>query len=77
MVKGLIAQFITNVRITGLGVFAVLAGSCGGYFRTGQHVQAGGEPHGKLLVSLTHAMDKPVSTFGVPQYSQGPLGGLT
>ncbi len=55
----------------------VLAGSCGGYFRTGQHIEAGGEPHGKLLVSLTHAMDKPVNTFGVPQYSQGPLGGLT
>ena len=55
----------------------MLAGSCGGYFRTGQHIQAGGEPHGKLLVSLTHAMDKPVATFGVPQYSQGPLGGLT
>ena len=55
----------------------MLAGSCGGYFRTGQHIEAGGEPHGKLLVSLTHAMGKPVDTFGVPQYSQGPLAGLT
>ncbi len=55
----------------------MLAGSCGGYFRTGQHIEAGGEPHGKLLVSLTHAMGKPVNTFGVPQYSQGPLAGLT
>ncbi|MFZ1863397.1 MAG: DUF1595 domain-containing protein [Polyangiales bacterium] len=26
--------------------------------------------------SLTHAMGKPVDTFGVPQYRQGPLGGL-
>lgn len=55
----------------------MLAGSCGGHFRTGQHIEAGGEPHGKLLVSLTHAMGKPVNTFGEPQYSQGPLGGLT
>jgi len=55
----------------------VLAGGCQGYFNTGRHLELGGEPHGKLLVSLTHAMGKPVSTFGVPQYSQGPLGGLT
>jgi hypothetical protein len=55
----------------------MLAGSCGGYFNTGRHIDFGGEPHGKLLVSLTHAMDKPVNTFGVSQYSQGPLSGLT
>ncbi|MEM7136478.1 MAG: DUF1552 domain-containing protein [Myxococcota bacterium] len=55
----------------------MLAGSAGGYFNTGRHIDFGGEPHGKLLVSLTHAMDKPVNSFGVPQYSQGPLPGLT
>ncbi len=55
----------------------VLAGSCGGYFNTGRHIDFDGEPHGKLLVSLTHAMDKPVNTFGEAQYSQGPLSGLT
>ena len=55
----------------------ILAGGCQGYFNTGQHIDFGGEPHGKLLVSLTHAMDKPVNTFGVPQYSQGPLSGLS
>jgi hypothetical protein len=55
----------------------MLAGGAKGYFNTGRHIDFGGEPHGKLLVSLTHAMDKPVSTFGVPQYSQGPLSGLT
>lgn len=54
----------------------ILAGGCQGYFRTGQHIDFGGEPHGRLLVSLTHAMGKPVDTFGVPQYSQGPLSGL-
>lgn len=55
----------------------MLAGGAQGYFNTGRHIDFGGEPHGKLLVSLTHAMDKPVNTFGVPQYSQGPLSGLT
>lgn len=55
----------------------MLAGSARGYFNTGRHIDFGGEPHGKLLVSLTHAMDKPVDTFGVPEHSQGPLGGLT
>jgi hypothetical protein len=54
----------------------ILAGGCQGYFKTGQRIDFGGEPHGRLLVSLTHAMDKPLSTFGVPQYSQGPLNGL-
>jgi hypothetical protein len=55
----------------------MIAGGCGGYFQTGRHIDFQGEPHGKLLVSLTHAMDVPVNTFGVAQYSQGPLPGLT
>lgn len=55
----------------------ILAGGCQGHFRTGRHIDFGGQPHGKLLVSLTHAMDTPVDTFGVAQYSQGPLSGLT
>ena len=55
----------------------ILAGGCQGYFKTGRRIDFGGAPHGKLLVSLTHAMDAPVSTFGVPQHSDGPLGGLT
>ncbi len=55
----------------------MLAGGAQGYFRTGRHLDLGGQPHGKLLVSLAHAMDKPVDTFGVPQYSQGPLSELT
>ncbi len=54
----------------------ILAGSCGGYFNTGRVLDFGGDHHGKLLVSLTHAMDKPVSTFGDPAFSQGPLPGL-
>ncbi|MEM8605957.1 MAG: hypothetical protein AAGF92_02580 [Myxococcota bacterium] len=55
----------------------MLAGSAGGHFKTGRHIDFGGEPRGKLLVSLTHAVGKPVSTFVVPRYSQRPLSGLT
>jgi hypothetical protein len=55
----------------------MLAGGCQDYFQTGRHIDFQGEPHGKLLVSLTHAMDVPTDTFGVAQYSQGPLAGLT
>ena len=55
----------------------IIAGDCQGYFNTGRVLTADSEPHGKLLVSLTHAMDKPVASFGVPQYSDGPLSGLT
>lgn len=55
----------------------ILAGGCQGYLQTGRGIDYGGEPHGKLLVSLANAMDVPVNTFGDPQYSQGPLSGLT
>ncbi len=55
----------------------IVAGGCQGYFNTGQVLDAGGDHHGKLLVSLCHAMDKPVDTFGEQQFSQGPLNGLT
>jgi hypothetical protein len=54
----------------------ILAGGCQGYFDTGRVIDYGGEAHGRLLVSLTHAMDVPVDTFGVAEHSQGPLNGL-
>lgn len=55
----------------------LLAGGCQDYFKTGQALDLGGQPHGKLLVSLCNAMDTPVETFGAPEHSQGPLPGLT
>ena len=41
----------------------LLLGSAGGHFRTGRHVQCGGVPHNRLLLSLSEA-------FGLP----GPEG---
>ena len=55
----------------------VLAGGCGGYFKTGRHLQYDGENHNNLMVSLCNAMDVNVSTFGNPAYCTGPLSKLT
>jgi len=62
----------------------VLAGSCGGYFKTGRLVSFGrdasnkGRTHNDLLVSLCHAMGRTdVKTFGNPSYcTGGPMPGL-
>jgi hypothetical protein len=55
----------------------VLAGSAGGYFRTGRFLRMGGRPHGELLVSILNAMGDPTRTFGEAQWGQGPLANLT
>ena len=55
----------------------ILAGGCQGYFETGRALDFGGAPHGQLLVSIANAMDVPITSFGVEQFSQGPLPGLT
>lgn len=62
----------------------VLAGSCGGYFKTGRLVKFErdaankGRSHNDLLVSLCHAMGRTeVKTFGNPAYCSGePMAGL-
>jgi Protein of unknown function (DUF1552) len=59
----------------------LLAGSCGGHFRTGRFVDylasGSGHPHNNLLVSLAQAMGLPETTFGDRQHCTGPLPGLT
>lgn len=56
----------------------VLAGSAGGFFRTGQVVSFPNEPHNRLLLSVCHAMGVPAETFGDPDYCKaGPLTGIT
>ena len=55
----------------------IVAGSCGGYFRTGRFMRYDGESHNKLLVSLLNAMGVDTNEFGLPGYSGGPLAGLT
>ena len=42
-----------------------MAGSCGGYFKTGRSLALpAGTPNNGLLVALCNAMDTPVTTFG-------------
>lgn len=54
-----------------------LAGSGGGYFKTGRYLEYTGDvPHNNLLVSLLNAMGLPHTTFGDANYCTGPLGNL-
>jgi Protein of unknown function (DUF1552) len=51
------------------GVPVVMAGSCGGYFKTGRSLALpAGTPHNGLLVALCNAMGTPVTTFGETKY---------
>ncbi|AUX24433.1 hypothetical protein SOCEGT47_049710 [Sorangium cellulosum] len=60
----------------------LLAGSAGGVFRTGRFVDYlanGGRArqHNDLLVTIANAMGTDDTTFGDPEFSTGPLPGLT
>lgn len=55
----------------------ILAGSGGGYFKTGQYLSFDGDrPHNDLLVAIANAMGLPITTFGEEGYVKGPLPGL-
>lgn len=57
----------------------VLAGRAGGGLKTGRFLSFGGDasvPHNNLLVSLLNALGLPDTTFGKPEWCQGPLSGL-
>jgi hypothetical protein len=49
----------------------------GWHFRTGRSITYAGASHGDLLVSILNAMGVPATTFGHPDFSTGPLSGLT
>jgi hypothetical protein len=57
----------------------MLAGSAGGFFKTGRGITAPvGTSHNDLLVSICQAMGlADVATFGNPKYCKGPIAGLT
>jgi len=55
----------------------LLAGSGGGYFKTGRSIDyPGNVPHNNLLVSVMNAMGLPATTFGDPAHCTGPLAEL-
>lgn len=56
----------------------VVAGNAGGYFNTGRSLVFDGRAHNDLYVSMMHAMGQTdVTSFGLPELSQGPLDELT
>lgn len=51
------------------GVPVVMAGSCGGYFKTGRSLALpAGTPNNGVLVAICNAMGAPVTTFGTASY---------
>lgn len=61
----------TNIR-------AFLIGSCGGYFKTGQHVDYGegsNATNNQLMVTFMRAMGVQATQFGEAAAAQGPLAG--
>jgi hypothetical protein len=46
----------------------ILAGSCGGAFRTGRKIDAGNAMHSGILVETCHAMGVPTDDWGEPEY---------
>jgi hypothetical protein len=54
----------------------VVAGSAGGYLRTGRYVRYGGVAHNQLWVAMLNAMGIEATDFGHPDYSTGALPSL-
>lgn len=54
----------------------IIAGSGGGYFRTGRYLTYQNVSHVNMLVSFLNAMGIEATTFGDPQFCDGPLAGL-
>jgi hypothetical protein len=50
------------------GVPAILAGSCGGYFKTGRSLNLTNTPNNGVLIALANAMGVPTTTFGEAMY---------
>lgn len=56
----------------------VIAGSCGGYFKTGRFLKFTFQTHNDFLLTLCHAMGlQDMTSFGDARWSTGPLSILT
>src|SRR5439155_26950526 len=53
----------------------LLAGKCGGYFKTGQVADSAGKPLHGVLAEICNAMDVPVEFFGDRAFGT-PMAGL-
>jgi hypothetical protein len=50
-----------------------MAGSLGGYFRTGRYVRIADRAHNDLLITLLHGFGIMDTTFGLARHCTGPL----
>jgi hypothetical protein len=55
----------------------LLAGSAGGRLSTGRYLEYSSASHTQLLVSILNAMDVEAQSFGLDEFNDGPLAGLT
>ncbi len=78
MLDNTVLLAMNNMR-TGLhefkGVPAILAGSCGGYFKTGRSLALTSTPNNGVLIALANAAGVPTTTFGETIYG-GELAAL-
>lgn len=69
---------MSNMR-TGIheyvNVPAIMAGSCGGYFKTGRSLKLVSTPNNGVLIAIANAMGVPTKTFGEAMYG-GELAAL-
>jgi hypothetical protein len=74
-----VALFLNNMaegNHSFTAVPAFLAGSAGGYFKTGRALKTAGGFHQPLLVSVANAVGVPLTSFGDPEYNSGEMPGL-
>jgi len=78
--KSLCVWFSENGAVRGnhspYGIPYVLAGSAGGSFKTGRHVQCNGRPPNDLYVSIQNAFGITDTVFGDPGSCTGPITAL-
>jgi hypothetical protein len=55
----------------------VLAGSCGGAWKSGQMIDCGGRNHNDVYIRIAQAFGLPMTTVGDPSWCKGPMPGLS
>jgi hypothetical protein len=54
----------------------ILAGSCGGAWKTGKVIDCGNRTHNDVYTRIAQAFGMKVNTIGNPAWCQGPMPGL-
>jgi hypothetical protein len=54
----------------------ILAGSCGGFWKTGKLIECGNRAHNDVYLPIAQAFGMKVQTVGNPAWNKGPMPGL-